>query len=84
MAVPTLDQEQATSDGSSPIGPWRTLGQTFTAGVSGILDHVELGADYNFNAGSSPLMVDIRDVAAGIPGSTGLGTDRRHPRFFDG
>jgi len=84
MAVPTLDQEQATSDGSSPIGPWRTLGQTFTAGVSGILDHVELGADYNFNAGSSPLMVDIRDVAAGVPGSTVLGTVDVTHGFFDG
>jgi len=74
LSAPTLDQEQPNSEGGSPVSAWRSLGQTFTAGLSGILDHVELGMQGAQMPTSGPVTVDIRDVTAGAPGSTVLGT----------
>ena len=75
--TPILDQHQEYKDGSTTAttsagGRW--IGQTFTAGISGPLDHVEIG-----NTGglvvlpAVPPIVQIRDTVAGQPGSTILG-----------
>jgi hypothetical protein len=72
MAAPVLDQYQ---EGASPdtfafLYDSLVWGQTFTAGQSGTLDHLELGASGNY-----PATVEIRDAAAGgEPGSNVLGT----------
>jgi len=72
LSGPVLDQHQDSTDGATSVSPWKSVGQTFTAGLSGILDHIELGVDvYEI---SGPMMVDIRDVDAGAPGSAVLGT----------
>jgi hypothetical protein len=71
----TLDQHQdLTNDqisfGRYPIGIGPSdYGQTFTAGLSGLLDHIEVGA-----SGSYPSTVEIRDTLAGVPGSNILGS----------
>jgi hypothetical protein len=56
------------------------LGQTFTAGQSGVLDHVYVGGTTGLGTagdpvGMFPATVEIRDVAgAGTPGTTVLGS----------
>ena len=77
----TLDQSQAdgsgvsvTIGGSGTFGNFVSAAQTFTAGLSGSLDQVDLAlrrdldaSGCNFNAG---LSVEIRTVSAGAPGGT--------------
>lgn len=70
----TLDQQQtsASSGGSNIDGPGGgglSKAQTFTAGLSGGLDQVDL---HLFRDASGPLTVEIRDVVGGAPGSTTL------------
>ncbi len=65
----TLDQQQA--DGSGPdfdVYSLQSLGQTFTAGLSGKVDQVDLHLG-KFLTPSGPLTVEIRDVSGGVPGS---------------
>lgn len=78
----TLDQQQteATSSGgvggpASPLGAF-SRAQTFTAGLSGWLDQVDLGYTVPFSVPvpTGPLTVEIRGVSAGIPGATVLAT----------
>jgi hypothetical protein len=71
----TLDQQQTSSDAnagllSSPSN--QTPAQTFTAGISGGIDQVDLLLD---KVGTPPpTTVEIRNVSAGKPGSTVLAT----------
>ena len=46
-----------------------SYGQTFKAGLSGRLDHIDVGAGEPY-----PTTVEIRDTAGGAPGSTILGS----------
>ena len=78
-AGPTLDQYQAlantattsTAGGFTP----RVIAQTFTAGESGLLDHLEIGNTFGMAVlpARTPI-VEIRDTVAGQVGSTILGT----------
>jgi hypothetical protein len=75
----TLDQQQtsfgALSSGSitgNPMGP-ESLAQTFTAGITGRLDQVDLVLS-KFFPPTDPLTLEIRDVAGGTPGNTVLGS----------
>ena len=68
----TLDQQQPTV-GSMALNAHSTqsVAQTFTAGLSGKLDQVDL----NLNKSGTPpvpLSVELRDVSAGLPGSAVL------------
>jgi hypothetical protein len=70
----TLDQQQA--DGSGPqflIYPGESVAQTFTAGLSGGIDQVDLYLG-KISAPTAPLNVEIRNVSAGDPGSLTLAT----------
>jgi hypothetical protein len=74
-ALPTLDQYQEAENGTTPSWSDETKAQTFTAGISGVLNYVEMG---NTNGGwmlpdSAPI-VQIRDTTAGQPGPTVLGS----------
>lgn len=70
-AAPVLDQHQEQEDSYLH---WDPLAQTFTAGLSGVLDHVELGGAWiAFYPGASQV-VQIRNTESGHPGETVLGT----------
>jgi hypothetical protein len=68
----TLDQQQTASNVDGALLSTQSLAQTFTAGISGGLDQVDL----NFRkAGTSPdVTVEIRDVSTGQPGTAVLAT----------
>lgn len=67
-----LDQQQALAPGARGITSTQSGAQTFTAGRTGLLDQVDL----NLAKGGSPvnLTVELRDVAAGVPGDQVLAT----------
>jgi hypothetical protein len=73
----TLDQQQPNFGDAPPgiQGPGTgfplTRAQTFTAGLSGALDRVDL-ALLRSDDTDGPLTVEIRDVAGGAPGTTVL------------
>lgn len=62
-----LDQQQTLAPGARGIVSTQSGAQTFTAGRTGLLDQVDL----NLAKGGSPgnLTVELRDVAAGVPGA---------------
>jgi hypothetical protein len=69
----TQDQQQAQHDGGmlgTANGTAQNQAQTFTAGVSGGVDQVDL--DLRQLSTLVPLTVQIRNVAAGAPGTTVL------------
>ena len=76
-AVGTLDQEAPAPSPSAEtfvmtnIGPGLSVGQTFTAGLSGVLDQVDLPL---FRPASTTVdfSVEIRNVVSGRPGPTVL------------
>ena len=72
----TLDQQQTTYDGSFDLGlngPDRVAAQTFTAGLTGGLDQVDLPVGYETGCQPvGPLIVQIRTVANGLPSGTVL------------
>jgi len=69
LAVPTLDQYQNDQNGTTaPMSTYK-LAQTFTAGLTGLLDHLEMGC-----SSTGPTTWEIRDTTAGAPGSTVLGS----------
>ena len=76
-ATGTLDQQQTERDNGSSIegaeGPNGQVSeaQTFTAGLSGGLDQVDLLIG-TYPGTVGPLTVEIRNVAGGAPGSTVL------------
>jgi hypothetical protein len=69
----TLDQQQP--DGAPPgfdVDSTQSMAQTFTAGLSGGLDQVDLKLSETATAVTLPLMVEIRNAAGGQPGDTVL------------
>jgi hypothetical protein len=68
----TVDQQQIDSSGSSyAIASNGSLAQTFTAGLIGGVDRVDLNLQ-KFGAPTASLSIEIRDVLGGVPGSTVL------------
>lgn len=67
-----LDQFQETQTGGAMYGDGEYWAQTFTAGLEGILDRVELGMYVGDN--SIPTTVEIRTTAGGVPTATILGS----------
>jgi hypothetical protein len=68
----TLDQQQTGTDPHAfSIGTNQTVAQTFTAGLSGNIDRVDLVIDKE-GAPAAPLGIEIRSVSGGSPTSTVL------------
>jgi hypothetical protein len=87
QAAGTLDQQQTSApshvgvqgpgftwESGSIAYPGLAEAQTFTAGVTGGLDRVELSLRQDDHSDGSPLTVEIRNVAAGAPGTGVLAT----------
>jgi hypothetical protein len=69
----TLDQQQPNGGSDVKVDtPDESLAQTFTAGLTGPLDRVELLLGYPDSAPNAPLTVEIRDTSGGSPGTTVL------------
>ncbi|MDX6616502.1 MAG: hypothetical protein QOD60_1593 [Solirubrobacterales bacterium] len=65
----TLDQQQTDGSGgfvSMYVG--QSAAQTFTAGLSGGVDQVDLDLGTSGGTPTAPLNVEIRDVSGGFPG----------------
>lgn len=76
QATVVLDQFQEDENGGAGIGGDYTPGaQTFTAGLSGVLDHVDLGntTAWGMVPNVAPV-VEIWSTTAGQPGPTVLGS----------
>jgi hypothetical protein len=70
----TLDQQQLSS-GTPPgrdVDNGESMAQTFTAGLSGGLDQVDLKLSQTPTAVTLPLTVEIRNAPGGSPGGTVL------------
>jgi hypothetical protein len=68
----TLDQQQTDgSGGNSAIFSGQSDAQTFTAGLSGGVDRVDLQLE-TVATPTAPLTVEIRNVSGGMPGTTVL------------
>lgn len=75
FATPVLDQHQDLGDGAFASGQTLMRAQTFTAGLSGLLDHIDIGNTIGVTWFPVSLpIVEIRDTTAGQPGSTILGS----------
>jgi hypothetical protein len=71
----TLDQQQPNGGGVTfDVESGQSLAQTFTAGISGGLDQVDLKLVASGPGPTLPLTVEIRNVSAGSPGGTVLGS----------
>jgi hypothetical protein len=68
-AVPTLDQYQDNQTGGTAPRSVDKLAQTFTAGLTGTLDHLEIGC-----TSTGQTTWEIRETTAGAPSSTVLGS----------
>jgi hypothetical protein len=68
----TLDQQQPNGGSDVKVMAAESLAQTFTAGLSGGLDRVELLLSYPDSVPDSPLTVEVRDASGGSPGPTVL------------
>jgi hypothetical protein len=67
----TLDQQQTAFDaGTGTIESGDTPAQTFTAGLSGGIDQVDLHLEDH--GATTPVTVEIRDTSGGAPGATVL------------
>jgi hypothetical protein len=75
----TLDQQQPNSEGDTQIQSTATEAQTFTAGLTGGLDRVELFLGAGGFGPTLPLTVEIRDVSGGPPGTTVLASGSVDP-----
>jgi hypothetical protein len=68
-----LDQQQPNGAGVGyDVDSTQSMAQTFTAGLSGALDRVDLKLDKSGSGVTMPLVVEIRNVAGGLPGGTVL------------
>jgi hypothetical protein len=67
----TLDQQQTTSSTDAGFFTNQSVAQTFTAGISGVVDQVDL---LLLKSGTppNPVTVQIRNVSAGKPAATAL------------
>jgi hypothetical protein len=69
----TLDQQQTDCcTAGSTLDATQSLAQTFTAGLSGGVDRVDLYLGVPFATPTAPLSVEIRDASGGAPGGTVL------------
>jgi len=68
-AVPTLDQYQDSYNGGTAPTSYYKLAQTFTAGLDGLLDHLEIGC-----SSTGTTLWEIRETTAGAPSDTILGS----------
>jgi hypothetical protein len=68
----TLDQQQPTGGSDVRVQSTESLAQTFTAGLTGSLDRVELLAGAPDSVPDAPMTVEIRNVSGGSPGTTVL------------
>jgi hypothetical protein len=73
FTAPILDQYQDNEDGGSAFYEGMILAQTFTAGLSGKLDHVDVGIGRPPGP-TYPTTMEIRTTACGLPSSTILGS----------
>jgi hypothetical protein len=79
----TLDQQQTLATGpQAEVYSNQAWAQTFTAGLSGGLDQVDLNLAQQIlgaSAPTTPLTVELRNVSGGAPGGTVLGTQSVAP-----
>jgi hypothetical protein len=69
----TLDQQQTDGSGSFvSIYTGQSAAETFTAGLSGGVDQVDLHLGTSGGTPTAPLSIEIRDASAGAPGGTVL------------
>jgi hypothetical protein len=69
----TLDQQQTDDAGTGfAVHAGLSVAQTFTAGIGGGLDRIDLDLRQFMGIPAAPLTVQIRDVSAGKPGNTTL------------
>ena len=70
----TLDQWQHVSAGAKFLkGDGNPVGQTFTAGLSGVLDRVAVYLTNTYNPATGPLEVSIQTLAGWFPSGTEIG-----------
>jgi hypothetical protein len=67
----TIDQQQTSSNANIGLQNDQTPAQTFTAGMSGRVDQVDLSLS-KFGFPPNPVTVEIRNASGGQPGSTVL------------
>jgi hypothetical protein len=71
----TLDQQQINGTGPAPVvHSGNSVGQAFTAGLSGLVDRVDLDLTRSSAIPTVPLTVEIRNAVGGVPGGTILGS----------
>ena len=68
----TLDQQQPGGSSDVRVDSGESLAQTFTAGLTGPLDRVELLLGALDDPPDATLTVEVRDVTGGSPGGTVL------------
>jgi hypothetical protein len=68
----TLDQQQPAGGSDARVQSDESLAQTFTAGLTGGLDRIELLLGAPDSVPTVPLTVEIRDGSAGSPGTSVL------------
>src|SRR5262245_24700058 len=74
-AAGTLDQQQTIGGAAGlQINGSQSLAQTFTAGLSGGLDQVDLSLQKGGMGPTVPLTVEIRNAQSGVPGGAVLAT----------
>ena len=64
----TLDQYQVSDGSFAPVNSGQSFAESFTAGVSGSLDQVDLFLGKAGGGPAQPLNVDILSASAGCPG----------------
>ena len=69
----TVDQQQTSSTNNAALTSDQSIAQTFTAGMSGVLDQADLVLS-TFGSPPASVTVEIRDTSAGAPGTAVLGT----------
>ena len=69
ISIPTLDQYQDNYTGGTAPMSYYKLAQTFTAGLDGILDHLEIGC-----SSTGTTVWEIGETTAGAPNDTILGS----------
>jgi hypothetical protein len=68
----TLDQQQPVGGSDVRVQSTESLAQTFTAGLTGGLDRIELLVGAPDSTPDAPMTVEIRNVSGGSPGTTVL------------
>ena len=79
----TLDQQQLVGSGDTYVDSTQSLAQTFTAGLTGNLDRVDLFLRV-LNGPTLPMTVEIRNATADSPGGTVLASQSVGPSSITG